>query len=139
MARITARNVSFYVDDSTGACTSISGRSNTATLTFSSEAPDVTTYGATYRERLADGLKDFEFSIGGFYDGAAAQIDAVMFPLLGASTRLQYGPGGSTSGCTKYVASAVCNNYTVSGAVEGAVAYTATFQNFGRTLSASLW
>lgn len=139
MARITARNVSLYVDNAAGACTSIAGRSNTATLTFSSETPEVTAYGATYRERLADGLKDFELSIGGFYDGSAAEIDSILFGILGASTRISYGPGGSTTGCTKYVASAVCNNYTLEGAVEGAVTYSATFQNFGRALTASIW
>ncbi len=140
MARITARNVSFNVINAAGAACELSGRSNTATMTFTSEAPEVTTYGTTYKERLPDGLKDFTFSIGGFYDGAGqSQIDSILFGILGASTVIRYGPGGSAAGCTLYVASAVCTDYAIEGAVAGAVGFTATFQNFGRTLTASTW
>ncbi len=143
MARITARDVSLYVGDSTGACRCISGRTNTATMTISSEAPEVTCYGASYRERLAGGLKDFELSIGGFYDGAISTacgaIDGILFPLLGVLTNIKYGPGGSTTACILYTGCVICNNYTVEGAVEGVVGYTATFQSAGSALTSGLW
>jgi len=140
MAKIVAKNTSLYVDNSSAASTAISGRTNTVSLSFSAETPDVTSFaGAGWRERIQDGLKDWELSIGGFYDPAATQIDTILFGILGASTRVQYGPGGSISGCTKYTASAVCSDYTVDGSVEGAATYSATFAARTGAMSASTW
>lgn len=141
MAKITSRNTALYVDEASavGASLSLSGRSNTATLTFSAEAPESTCFGAVMKERLTGGLKDWELSIGGFADLAAGQIDYTLFTLLGASTRVQYGPGGSTSGCTKYIASAICTDYSIDTAVEGALGYSATFSNLSSSMAASVW
>ncbi len=139
MAKITARNVSLYIENAAGASTSISGRTNSATLSFSAETPDVTAFGATYRERVPDGLKDWELSIGGFSDLAANQLDATLFPTLGASTRIKYGPGGSTAGCTMYTACAVTSDYNIETSVEGAVTFSATFAARIGVMSASTW
>jgi len=139
MAKIVAKNVSLYIDNSSAACTSISGRSNSAAISFSAETPDVSAFGTSWRERVPDGLKDWELSISGFADFAATQVDTTLFGILGASTRIQYGPGGSTSGCTKYTASAVCSDYSVEGSVEGAVTFSATFAARTGVMSASEW
>lgn len=139
MAKISARNVSLGIDDSAAACQSISGRSNTATMSFSAEAPDVSAFGTTYRERVPDGLKDWELSVSGLWDGVASQIDSILFGILGASTRVAYGPAGSTSGCTKYEASAVCNDYSVEGSVEGAVTFSAIFAARSGSMTRTTW
>lgn len=139
MAKITARNVSLGVEDSSGACQSISGKSNTATFTHSAEAPDVSSFGATTRERLPDGLKDWELSVAGFWDGAANELDSILFPIVGASTMISYGPAGSTSGCTLYTACAVMPDYSIEGSVEGAVTFSATFQARTGSLTRTTW
>ncbi|KKQ44072.1 MAG: hypothetical protein US62_C0034G0010 [Candidatus Woesebacteria bacterium GW2011_GWA1_37_8] len=53
MAKIVGRNASLYVEDSTGACRSISGDLNQVTLSRSAEAPDVTGFGEDMRQRLS--------------------------------------------------------------------------------------
>ncbi len=141
MAKIVSRNTSIYVDAASllGASLSLSGKTNTATLTFSAEAPEVTTFGDVMRGRLAGGLMDWNLSVGGFSDLAAGQLDSTLFSLLGASTRVQYGPGGSTSGCTKYIGNAVCTDYSLDTAVEGALGFSATFSNHSGSMAASIW
>ena len=134
MAKISARNVKLF-----GGGRDLSGRSNSGTLSFSAEAPDVSAFGATYRERVPDGLKDWELSIAGLCDLAANQLDSILFGALGASTRIKYGPGGSTAGCTMYTACAVCSDYSIEGAVEGAVTFSATFAGRIGTMTASTW
>ena len=139
MARVVARNVSIGVEDSTGACAVLTTRSNTATMTFTAEAPEVTTYGEVYRTRLPDGLRDWEFSVSGFWDGSANALEAIMYPILGASTQIYYGPGGSTSGCTKYTACAVCTNFSIEGSVGAAVTYSATFSGRSGSMTRATW
>jgi len=140
MARIVARNASLGIDNSSAACTSISGRTNSVTVSFSGEAPDVTAFDNTgYRERVPDGLKDWELSISGLWDGSGTDLDATLFPILAASTRVAYGPAGSTSGCTKYEASAICTDYNVEAAVEGAVTFSATFTGRSGSMTRTTW
>jgi hypothetical protein len=139
MAKITARNVTVDIDDSTGACQSISGRTNSATLSFSAETPDVSAFGTTYRERVPDGLKDWELSVSGFWDGSSSQLDEILFGIHGGSTLVRYGPAGSTSGCTKYEACAVCSDYNIEAAVEGAVTYSATFSARTGSMTRTTW
>lgn len=127
MTRRTARNTTIVITDSGNASRLVSGRSNTATLTFSSEAVDVTSFGAEYRERIADGIKDWELSCAGFWDGAASQIDEILYGVLSACTAVQYGPSGSTSGDVKYSGCAILQDYEISGEVEGAVEWSGTF------------
>ena len=128
MAKVTARNTAIRILDSNGASRLISGRSNSAEMSFTAEAVDVTTFGAGYREYVADGLRDWELSIDGMWDGAASQIDEILYGVLGACTSLCYGPSGSTTGMVQYSGCAICTEYTVSGAVEGAVTFSATFK-----------
>lgn len=131
MARSTARNTMLKVQDSTGASRNISGRSNTATLGFTSEGVDATAFGEAYRFVIADGIKTWTLSIAGVWDGAASQIDEILFGILAACTSACYGPAGSTSGLTQYSGCCVLNNYEISGALEGAVTWSAEFGGAG--------
>ncbi len=121
MARITARNVKLFAGGR-----DISGRVNTATLTFSSEAPEVTTFGSEYRERLATGLKDYELSFAGFGDFSASQIDETMQSLMSSSAWYGLYPNAATASQRGREVVGIATNYSIEGAVEGAVGFSAT-------------
>ena len=121
MARITARNMKLFAGGR-----DISGRVNTSTLTFSSEAPDVTCFGDAYHERLSDGLKDYEVSFAGFGDFSACQIDATMQALMSSSAWYGWYPNAATASMRGREVIGVATNYTINGGVEGAIGYSAT-------------
>ena len=138
MARVTARNTSLLVGDSAGASRVLSGRANTATLSFSSEAVDGTAFGESYRFKIADGIKDWSLSMAGVWDGAASQVDEILFGILAACTSVCYGPGGSTSGLTQYSGCSVLNTYEVAGELDGMVTWSAEFVGSG-SLTRGTW
>src|SRR3990172_116335 len=131
MARKSGRDV--FVGCSPGANVAfpfaLSGRSNTATLNLSSEEVDVTSFGALYRERVPDALRDWGLEIAGFWDGAASQIDYYLYTIWAACSAIAVGFAGSTSGATKYSGCMILQEYSVEGAVDGAVTFSATFQS----------
>ncbi len=130
MARIVARNAALYVDDNTGACTSISGHANTIALSYTGEAPEVTSFGETTRTRLTGGLLDWEITADLFYDEAAGKTDAIMSGLLGGSgTRVQFGPAGSATATSpvRYSGCAVLTEYSMNFAVADAGTASVTF------------
>lgn len=127
MARATARNTHIAASASANAASiTLSGRSNTATISFTAPGVQVTAFGEEYHSRIGDGIKDWELSVGGFWDGAASNLDEFMYNALGASINIVYGPAGSTSGNVKYSGCAILNDYEVSGELEGAVEWSAT-------------
>lgn len=138
MSRYAGRNTALKILDSTGASRQISGRANTATLNFTSEEVDVTSFGALYRERIADALRDWTIDIGGFWDGAASQIDEILHGVLAACTSLCFGPSGSTTGMVQYSGCAILMDYSVESAVDGAVTFSATF-TAASTLNRGSW
>jgi predicted secreted protein len=115
------------VQDSTGASRNISARANSATLSFTAEEMDGTAFGAEYRERIADGLKDWSLDFAGLWDGSASQLDETLQGIMAACTSVCYGPSGSTSGAVQYSGCAILQDYTVEGAVDAAVTFSATF------------
>jgi len=58
---------------------------NQATLSLSAEAPEATGFTDTYRVRLADGIRDVELTVDGFFNSSASKIDSILFSTLGAS------------------------------------------------------
>lgn len=127
MARVTARNTHISASDTPNAASIIlSGRSNTATMTFTAPGVQVTAFGEEYHSRIGDGIKDWEMSVGGFWDGAASNLDEFMYNALGACINIVYGPGGSDSGSIKYSGCAILNDYEVTGELEGAAEWSAT-------------
>lgn len=128
MPRYAGRNTSLYIGPSDGGCpVAISGRSNTATLSFTSAEVDVTSFGAAWRERIADAIKDWTIEMGGFWDSAACQLDATLFPLMAACTSVCFGPSGSESGMVQYTGCAILQDYTIESAVDGAVTFSCAF------------
>ena len=127
MGGSSGRNPPLKILDSSGASRLISGRANTATLSFTSEEVDVTSFGALYRERIADALRDWNVDIAGFWDGAASQIDEILHGILAACASLCFGPSGSGSGAVQYSGCAILMDYSVESSVEGAVTFSAAF------------
>ena len=130
MARVSGRDVFISVSPTGGAACpfTLSGRANSGTLTFSSEEVDVTSFGALYRERVADALRDWSMECAGFWDGAASQIDYILYTIHAACVAVAFGPNGSGTGAIKYSGCMILQEYSVEGAVEGAVTWSATFQ-----------
>lgn len=62
----------------------LSDHVNQVTLNYQAELQDSTTMGADTRERLG-GLKDWSLEIDFYQDFDAAEVDATLFPLVGAT------------------------------------------------------
>jgi hypothetical protein len=126
MARTTARNTHISAcHPAATACIILSGRSNTANMSFTAPGVQVTAFGEEYHSRIGDGIKDWEMSIGGFWDGAASNLDEFLYNANGACINIVYGPGGSASGSVKYSGCAILNDYEITGELEGAVEWSA--------------
>lgn len=128
MARISGRNCFLSVSPLTGCPFNLSGRSNSVTLNIDSEEVEVTAFGALYKERVADALRDWSIECAGFWDGAASNVDATLYTNFAACCAVAFGPAGSGSGQIKYSGCMILQNYTIEGAVDGAVTFSATFQ-----------
>jgi hypothetical protein len=139
MPKFHARNASIYVDTTAGASTAISGDLNSATLEMSADTPDVTGFGDNTRQRLSNGLIEWNISVAGFYNHGATGAACILYPLLAGSTYIQYGPVGSTSGSIKYTGSAILSSLSFDLAVEDAGAMSAEFVSRSGSLTASAW
>ena len=138
MARVTARNTTLIVSGSDSASRVLSGRANSATMSFTSDSTDGTAFGETYRFRIADGIKEWTLSMNGVWDGAACQVDDILFGILAACTSVCYGPGGSASGLVQYSGCSVLNTYEVAGELDGMVTWSAEFVGSG-SLTRGTW
>lgn len=139
MGKTTARNAYFRVFDG-ATSTRLSNSLNSVTLTQSEEAPEVSVFGQQNRERMFDGIKDWECGIEGYFEGGTTEIDAVLFDLVaGACCMIDFGPTGSTSGCVKYSGCAILNNYEVNFALEDAGMISANFQARTGSLTRTTW
>ncbi len=122
MTKIVGRNASIYVDDSSAACQSISADLSTATLTGTAESPEVTGFGDTTRQRLVDGLQEWELSVEGYvHDQGTSTAGCILFPIL------------------KFTGCAVLTEFTQDFNVEDAATFSATFVSRSGSLSASTW
>lgn len=140
MARVHGRNVSIYVDNSSGACQSISGDLNSATLTYTSEAPDVTGFGNTTRQRLGDGLIEWQLDVSGFWDNAGSTTaGCILFPIVTGSSYVQFGPTGSTAGNLKLTGSCLITEFNMEAGVEDALAFSCVIMSRTGSLSSSTW
>jgi hypothetical protein len=128
MPKIAARNASLYIFDISGVCHSMSALTNSITLDYSAETPDVTGFGNNAKERLAGGITDWTLSFDGFWSSGANETDALLFSLIGASeaTCMVFGPAGSTAGLIKYSASAVLSKYNTKYGTNDAATISAT-------------
>jgi len=139
MGKIVARNASIYLDNASSACQSFSGLTNSISFSQTAEAPDVTSFGSDVRERLADGLKDWEMTCGAFFSTGANEVDVVLSSILGGSTFVRFGPSGSTSTCVMYSASAVLTEYSMDFSVADAATVTYTLVQRSGSMTRGTW
>jgi hypothetical protein len=144
MAKHSARDASFYLDDNTGACKALSGDFNTVTVNWTSEQVDVTGFGSPTHERVHEVLNDYTISVAGFWNNAADHVQDVLVGSaagigIGGSTYFQFGPAGSATGSRKYCGSVILTDCSIEATNTGAV--TATLTLIARTgcLAASVW
>jgi len=138
MSKIIARDASLLIDDVGKLTKSFSGFTNTISLEQSAEAPDTTGFGEVSRQRLQDGIKDWELTFNSFFATGASEVDAVLSGILGGSTVMSFGPSGSSSGI-KYIASAVLTDYTADFAVEGAATVSGTLAARSGSMTRTTW
>ncbi len=111
MPKIAARDSYIAIDDIDGSLYILSQKLNSIALLWTSESPDVSSFGTGTRERLGDGIMDWEISLDGF---SSADSDEVLSDLLSGSTVLVFTPGGKTSGSIIYSCSAVLTEYSTN-------------------------
>jgi len=119
MATVAARNASFYVESS-GASTPISSLTNNVVLTYSAATPEVTGFGNDDRQRMQDGIKDWTLKFDAYFGDGAAETDAILEPLVGASTGFWFGPSGSSASSILYTACAILQSYEMTFGLENA-------------------
>jgi len=111
----------------------LSGDINTATLSRSAEAPEVTALGDNTRQRITGGLKDSAFSFAGFFNDNTGALEQQMDALLSTGSGV-FGlfPHGSTSPCcVGYEGVAIETEYSIESPVDGVVALSATWTGSG--------
>jgi hypothetical protein len=130
MAKMVARNVSLFVWDSSSACQAISGYSNSVSLDYTAEAPEVTGFGDVETTRLAGGLKDWTLDFDGFYTEGASEIDAILHGIMGGSTYFCLIPSGSAATSPLSMSScAICTKLSRKFGVKDAATISGTFVN----------
>ena len=139
MAKIHARNASVVLSTSAGASAVWSADSNTATLRLSAEAPEIAPFGYNTKQRLTGGLKRWELSVNGYYGIGAAEAKGLMTDMVGASTVMQFGPAGSTTGCPRYSACGIINSFNMSMTTNDAATFTLSVQPFSGSMNRDYW
>ena len=121
MARIIARDADVFIGGR-----DVSGRSNSTTLTLSAEAPEVTSFGETYRTRLASGIQDAELTVDGFFDSSASEVDESFYAVLAGSVWCGMYPQDATASHVGYEFGGILTNYEPAFAVADAAATSIT-------------
>ena len=139
MAKIVARNAALGIDDSSATCRAFSGSANSVSLTYSAEAPESTAFGDSLRQRLQDGIKDWELTFDAFFATGANEVDAVLYGIVGASTHFSFGPSGSSSSAIRYSASAILTSYDMTFGVADAATVSGTLTARSGSLTRTTW
>ena len=138
-SKLIARNASLYVFNATGGSVSLTGDTNSVSLSRSGDTPEVTAFGNTTRERIAGGLTDWELSINGFFTEGANSVDETLSDLMAQDTVIIFSPSGSGTGASRFSGSALLNDYSVEFPVDGAATITAKFVARAGSLTKDTW
>lgn len=106
---------------------------NSITQNITQEVAQVRGFSTTAPERVVDGY-DYNYSLGGTWDGAASQGDATLFGGLGAAAAATaFDPTGATAGTDdpNYDATAVLASYSITGSTGAPITYSATLEGSG--------
>ena len=128
MAKIAARNAWLALENGSGASMILSAMTSSITLNFSTESTEVTGFGNDNRERVSDGIKDWELSMNGFWGSGASDPGTILSAIrtAGGSTRFILGPAGSLTGCPFYSGCGVLTTYEITEAPADAAAVSFT-------------
>lgn len=132
MAKIVARNAEVFAKG-----IDISARTNAVAFSVTAEAPDVTCFKSDVRERLANGLKDAEFTGNAFFDAAASSVDELFNSLMTASTMYGFYPQAASSGRLGYEFGGITTEYSSDFGVPDAAAATYTVAASGDVIRGS--
>ena len=122
------KDTSVYLENTSAACTSVSGDSNSATFDYSREGPEITSFGDNTRQNLSGGLMDWEISVDGFNnvpDSTGCMLNEIINTGDGI-TVVSLGFAGSATGDPKLLASALLTEANVEAAVDGAETFSFT-------------
>lgn len=121
-ARVHGSKAVLFLDNQSGACQNVTGDTNNITSNFSKNNPDSTTLGNNTMQRI-DGLRDFTLDVSSIWetgDSGDTTIELLDEMYAGSlTTRAQYAPGGSVSGCPLYTASMRLATYSQAQPVDG--------------------
>lgn len=129
MAELVLKNTRIFVD-----AVNVSGDHNAATLTYSAELLDKTTFGSTFRKRVT-GLMDVEFNAQGFTN--VAKSEAKYGGAVGSSGVVSIAPQGGTVGNTAYLFQTREGTFTPfsAGAVGQIMPFDVTLSGDGQALA----
>ena len=139
MPKVHGMNSTILVWDASNASRNISGDLNSATLFYTRDNPDVSTFGNNDVQRIA-GLRDCTLSGAGFYNtDDSTGIDAIFSGLISSSvyTLVKFVPGPCSSGSPLYTGCFLLSQYEISGPQNGPIGVNYTFQLASGSLSAS--
>ena len=102
------------------------------TLTVEADLADVSTFGSTYRSRVA-GLKDWNVSANFMWSGSASEVDQTLFPLIGTSATiaLKVNSGATAATNPSYGGAMFLESYEITTPVDGAVEASCQFAGNG--------
>jgi hypothetical protein len=107
---------------------------------WTSDAPEVTTFCDNNVQRLPDGIKDWELSIGGFINAPNGTASNAFDLMIGdRATRVIFGLGGSATGCQMFTACAVLTEFSSEQSVDGAVTFSMSLAARSGSMTASNW
>ena len=125
MAKIAAKVINFTLNS-----VALEDEISSISQNVEQEVPTVNGLSSTGPERVV-GNYDFSYDVDGSFDGAASQGDATIFGQIGAAAvATAFDPTGASADANNpnYDSTVVLSSYTISGAVGGAVVYSATEQ-----------
>lgn len=124
MAKVHGSKALVYIDDMSGACRKVDTDLTSVTFTRTKNNPESTTFGENTVQRI-DGLRDVTMDMTAVFQGGSSAsnigIVSVLDDMFAGSliSRVQYLPGGSTTGSPIYTASMRLNSYGVNSPVDG--------------------
>jgi len=138
--KLLGHNTTFGIDDSTGTCRSFYDLGNHCALAYTTEAPDVTCFGDLVRQRLPDGLKNWELTFDAHFGSTTVtDADATLGSVVGGATRFCLGPTGSETGMLKYTACGVLTDYRLSFKPDGVGVISGTMIPRSGSLTRTTW
>ena len=108
MTRAHGSKAVLFLDDQSGVCRNMSGDLNSITFNRSKNEPETTTFGDNSVQREVSGLRDASLDVTAIFNtGGLTAITDLLEEMYSGSltTRAQYAPAGSVSGCPIYTGS----------------------------------